>query len=46
MSDHDYDIRDHVISGPCDICERVHVDVAYQQLNDQWVCVYCLHEEE
>ena len=45
MKDDDYDIRDYVISGSCDVCECDQINVTYQRDSDEWVCAYCVENE-
>ena len=39
------DVRDVMISGTCERCERTHVDMEYQHDAEEWLCVYCLEQE-
>ena len=45
MPDREWDVRDVMISGTCERCERTHVDMEYQHDAEEWLCVYCLEQE-
>ena len=45
MPDREWDVRDVMISGTCERCERTHVDMEYQHDSEEWLCVYCLEQE-